>query len=110
MLDCVNESDPNALAHVDDAGQKKDLSAAEAVVLRCLSYFGLPRDELCQVAKSAPEKMLMAGFLRHQLPVSAAWIAETLCMGHYAIVSKAVKFYDDAEGGWAEKKVDILLL
>jgi len=112
MLDCINELDPDALKHVDDAQQKRDLSAAaaEAVVLKCLTYFGMRREALCRVAKSAPEKMLVAGLLRYKFPVSAAWIAETLCMGHYTIVSKAVKFYDEAQGGWAEKKRDIINL
>lgn len=109
MLDCINEGDPNALKRVDDAEQKKDLSeaAAEAVVSRCLSYFGLRREELPRMAKSAPEKRLMAGLLRHAFPVSAAWIARELSMGHYTSVSKAVSFYDQAEGAWAEKKAAI---
>ena len=84
--------------------------AAEAVVLKCLTYFGMRREALCRMAKSAPEKMLMAGLLRYKFPVSASWIAQTLCMGHYTIVSKAVKFYDEAQGEWAEKKRDIIKL
>jgi len=109
MLDCIQESDPNALKHVDDAEQKKDLgeAAAEAVMLRCLSYFGLRREELPRMTKSAPEKRLMAGLLRYTFPVSAVWIAQELSMGHYTSVSKAVRFYDQAEGAWAEKKADI---
>lgn len=112
MLDCINEGDPNALKHVDDAEQRKDLSAAaaNAVVLRCLVYFGLRCEELPRLAKSAPEKLLMAGLLRYTFPVSAAWIAHELSMGHYTSVSKAVKFYDKAEGEWAEKKADIVKL
>jgi hypothetical protein len=112
MLDCINEGDPNALKHVDDAEQKKDLSeaVAEAVVLRCLSYFGLRREELPRMAKSAPEKRLIAGLLRYTFPVSAVWIAQELSMGHYTSVSKGVRFYDQAEGAWAEKKADLLKL
>jgi len=110
MLDCINESDPNALKHVDDAEQKRDLSenSADAVLLRCLNYFGLSCAELPRMAKSAPEKQLMAGLLRYTFPVSAAWIAQKLSMGHYTSVSNAVRFYDKAEKEWAEKKADIL--
>ena len=110
MLDCIKESDPDALTHVDDAEQKRDLSeaAAEVVLLKCLTYFGIQREELSRIAKSAPEKMLIAGLLRYYFPVSAAWIAEVLSMGHYTTVSKAMRFYDEAEGKWAKKKSDIL--
>ena len=111
-LKALRELQKRLAKHVDDAQQKMDLSAvaAEAVVLKCLTYFGMRREALCRMAKSAPEKMLMAGLLRYKFPVSASWIAQTLCMGHYTIVSKAVKFYDEAQGEWAEKKRDIIKL
>jgi REP element-mobilizing transposase RayT len=110
MLECIKENDPDALSHVDDAEQKRDLSemAAEAVLLECLEYFGMRRDELPRVAKSAPEKMLMAGLLRYYYPVSAAWIAGILFMGHYTTVSRAVRFFDDPGADWEREKMEIL--
>jgi REP element-mobilizing transposase RayT len=95
MLECIKDGNPNALRHVDEAEQKRDLSeaAAEAVLLKCLNHFGMRRDKLSRVAKSAPEKMLTAGLLRYYYPVSAAWIAEALCMGHYTTVTRAVRFF-----------------
>lgn len=110
MLECIKEGDPDALKHVDDAEQKRDLSetAAEAVLLKCLKHFGMRRDELSQVAKSAPEKMLIAGLLRYDYPVSAAWIAEVLSMGHYTTVSRAVRFFDDPGADWERGKQEIL--
>ena len=106
MLDCIHEGDPNALKHVDDAEQKKDMSeaAAEAVMLRCLSYFGLRRGELPRMAKSAPEKRLIAGLPRYTFPVFAVWIAQELLMGHYTSVSKAVRFYDQVEGAGQRRR------
>ena len=52
----------------------------------------------------------MVGLLRYTFLVSDAWIAHELSMGHYTSVSKVVKFYDKAEGDWAEKKADIVKL
>jgi REP element-mobilizing transposase RayT len=110
MLECIKDGDPNALRHVDEAEQKRDLSeaAAEVVLLKCLNHFGMRRDELPRVAKSAPEKMLMAGLLRYYYPVSAAWIAEALCMGHYTTVTRAVRFFDNPGADWEKEKGEIL--
>ena len=110
MLDCIAVGNPDALKHVDDAEQKKDLgeAAAEVVLLKCVSHFGIQREELPRIAKSAPDKLLIAGLLRYNFPVSAAWVAGVLVMGHYTTVSRAMKFYDKAEGEWAKKKAAIL--
>lgn len=110
MLHCITEGDSDALNRVDDAEQRRDLSeaAAEAVLLKCLSHFGIQRKELPRIAKSAPEKMLIAGLLRYNFPVSAAWVADVLSMGHYTTVSRAMKFYDKAEGEWAKRKEEVL--
>jgi REP element-mobilizing transposase RayT len=110
MLECIKDGNPNALRHVDEAEQKRDLSeaAAEAVLLKCLNHFGMRRDELPRVAKSAPEKMLMAGLPRYYYPVSAAWIAEALCMGHYTTVTRAVRFFDNPGADWGKEKGEIL--
>ena len=112
MLECIHDGDPNALRHVDDAEQKRDLSeaAAEVVLLKSLNRFGMRRDKLSRVAKSAPGKMLTAGLLRYYYPVSAAWIAEALSMGHYTTVTRAVRLFDDPGEDWEKEKGDILKL
>jgi hypothetical protein len=35
-------------------------------------------------------------------------IAQELCVGHYTSVSKVVKFHDEVEGVWAERKAEII--
>jgi hypothetical protein len=53
-------------------------------------------------------KMLIAGLLRYHYPVSVEWVSEQLCMGHFTTVSRAMRFYDEAEGIWKREKRQIL--
>ena len=110
MLECIQESDPSALRHVDDADQKRDLgeAAARAMLDRCLEYFKLVPDELHRLPKSDPRKMLIAGLLRYHFPVSASWISQALSMGHYTTVSRAMRFFDKPDGEWRRDKKRIL--
>lgn len=110
MLECIGETDPQALRHVDDADQKRDLGqvAALNVVDHCLVHFDLTRDALPRLPKSDPRKMLIAGLLRYRFPVSTAWVAETLCMGHYTTVSRAMRFFDEPGRAWGVEKNRIL--
>lgn len=93
-----------------DAEQKRDLTeaAAERVLLKCLKHFEIRPDELPRLAKSCPEKMLIAGLLRYHYPVRAEWVSRQLVMGHFTTVSRAMRFYDEATGEWAKDKARIL--
>jgi REP element-mobilizing transposase RayT len=110
MTDCLEEQGKAQLRSLVDAEQKRDLNEASAsiVLKRCLKHFGVKPNELPRMPKSAPEKMLAAGLLRYHYPVSATWVSEKLVMGHFTTVSRAMKFYDDAEGKWAKEKQRIL--
>lgn len=110
MLECIGETDPQALRHVDDADQRRDLgeTAALSMLDRCLAHFGLSRDELPHLPKSDPRKMLIAGLLRYHFPVSTSWVAESLCMGHYTTVSRAMRFFDEPVSVWSAEKEHIL--
>ncbi|QHI68698.1 transposase [Tichowtungia aerotolerans] len=110
MVSCLEENGKAHLKSLVDAEQKRDLTeaAAEAVLQKCLAYFRIEQDGLCRMAKSAPEKMLIAGLLRYHYPVRAEWVSGRLVMGHFTTVSRAMKFYDQAEGEWLKNKEQIL--
>ena len=112
MLECIQEDAPDALCRIDDVGQKRDLGerAAEAVLDLCLAHFKLSRDELPHLPKSDPRKMLTAGLLRYRFPVSVAWTSQTLSMGHYTTVSRAMRFFDNPDEEWMSDKRAVLKL
>ena len=94
----------------EELEQKRDVSeaAAGAVLNQCLAYFKLDRSDLVRLAKSDPRKFLMAGLLRYHYPVGVQWLSEHLVMGHFTTVSRAMRFYDEAEGIWATEKQRII--
>jgi REP element-mobilizing transposase RayT len=96
--------------HPEELEQKRDVSEAAAgeVLNQCLDFFKLDCRELPRLAKSDPRKFLIAGLLRYHYPVRAQWVSEQLGMGHFTTVSRAMRFYDEAEGVWATAKQQIL--
>jgi hypothetical protein len=110
MTVCLEEQGKSHLKSLVDAEQKRDLTeaAANAVLDQCLTHFKLRPEDLTRIAKSAPEKMLIAGLLRYHYPVRTEWVSERLVMGHFTTVSRAMKFYDQVEGKWAREKKKIL--
>ncbi len=94
----------------EELEQKRDLSEAAAteVLNKCLAYFKLDQSDLSRLAKSDSRKFLIAGLLRYHYPVRAQWVGAQLVMGHFTTVSRAMKFYDEAEGVWGEEKDQIL--
>lgn len=110
MAECLEAQGKAHLKSLVDVEQKRDLSeaAAQVVLKKCLDHFEIKPDELPRLPKSAPVKMLIAGFLRYHYPVGAEWVSKQLAMGHFTTVSRAMRFYDDADGKWAKKKQQIL--
>ena len=94
----------------EELEQKRDLSEAAAgeVLNKCLACFKLDRSDLPRLAKSNPRKFLIAGLLRYHYPVRTPWVSDQLVMGHFATVSRAMRFYDEAKGVWAIEKQQIL--
>jgi REP element-mobilizing transposase RayT len=94
----------------EELEQKRDMSeaAASEILDKCLVWFKLDRLDLWRLAKSDPRKFLIAGLLRYHYPVRAQWVSEQLVMGHFTTVSRAMRFYDEAEGIWAIEKQQIL--
>jgi len=106
MRDCLLEQGKRP----EEAEQKRDVSeaAAEKVLRQCLAHFELKRSDLPRLAKSDPRKFLIAGLLRYHYPVKVQWVSDQLVMGHFTTVSRAMRFYDEAEGKWAIEKKKIL--
>jgi REP element-mobilizing transposase RayT len=94
----------------EELEQKRDLSEAAAadVLNKCLEYFKLDQADLISLAKSDARKFLIAGLLRYHYPVRAQWVSEQLVMGHFTTVSRAMKFYDEADGALLNEKNQIL--
>jgi len=94
----------------EELEQKRELSeaAADKVLGECLNHFGLEFSDLSNLPKSDPRKFLIAGLLRYHYPVRARWVSEKLVMGHFTTVSRAMKFYGQAEGKWLKEKKQIL--
>ena len=78
------------------------------MIEKCLKYFKISEDDLATLSKSDPRKMMIAGLIRYHYPVSVFWVSNRLAMGHFTTVSRAMHFYDRAEGVWEKKKRRIL--
>jgi putative transposase len=65
-------------------------AAAEAQLQRALPLLGLDTTTLRQLGKGAPEKVVLAWWLRQYTTVPLRWVSERLGMGHYSRVTQAV--------------------
>lgn len=110
MIERLDKSGKKSFKNLTDIYQKRDLgeSAASLVIEKCLQYFGLSENDLPTLSKSDPRKMMIAGLIRYHYPVSVFWVSNKLAMGHFTTVSRAMHFYDRAEGAWEKKKRRIL--
>jgi hypothetical protein len=50
----------------------------------------LSADALTKMPKSAPEKVVLAWWLRQRTTVPLRWVSERLVMGHFSRVSQAI--------------------
>jgi energy-coupling factor transporter ATP-binding protein EcfA2 len=72
------------------AKARHDLVAAEHAVARALRILGLSEVALVQLAKGAPEKVVLAWWVRQRTTAPLRWVSQRLGMGHYSRVSQAV--------------------
>lgn len=70
---------------------------AEAAIKKWLGSLDLTKKSLNEFRKSAPEKQVMAWWLRTHTVVSANWISDQLQMGHRVNVARAVKIVGTGE-------------
>ena len=110
MTECLETEGRAHLKSLVDVEQKRDVgeAAAKVALNKCLAHFNLEPADLARMPKSHPQKMLIAGLLRYHFPVRAGWVGQQLAMGHFTTVSRAMRFYDEAEGLWRKEKRQIL--
>ena len=77
-------------SHSGQAKAAHDEAAAEKALCQALKALGCDESDLAQMAKSAPEKMVLAWWLRQRTTVGLRWVSERLRMGHFTRVSQAV--------------------
>jgi hypothetical protein len=65
-----------------------DEAAAGRLLADGLALVGLSGVALGELARRAPEKQVLAWWLRERTTVSLAWLSERLAMGHYTRVSR----------------------
>ena len=77
-------------SHSGGAQRAHGAAAAEKLLVAGLAAFGLSRQDLTDLPKNAPEKTVLAWWLRERTTVSLHWVSQELEMGHYTRVTQAV--------------------
>jgi len=77
-------------SHSGPARAAHDAAAAEQQLTAALKRLDLSEASLTELPKGAPEKVVLAAWLRERTTVSLRWVAERLGMGHYTRVTQAV--------------------
>jgi hypothetical protein len=77
-------------SHSGGARRTHGETAARKLVVKGLAALELSQSELEDLPKGAPEKTVLAWWLRERTTVSLRWIGEMLAMGHYTRVTQAV--------------------
>ena len=72
------------------AKERHDLAAAERALADGLRALELSEGQLAQLARGAPEKVVLAWWLRQRTTVPLRWVTQRLEMGHYSRVTQAV--------------------
>jgi putative transposase len=77
-------------SHSGEAKAAHDAAAAEQELQRALRALGLNEVGVERMPKGAPEKVVLAWWLRRRTTVSLRWVSERLGMGHYTRVTQAI--------------------
>ena len=77
-------------SHSGAARTAHDEAAVERAFKLALRVFGLSEETMKALPKSAPEKQVLAWWLRQRTTVSLGWLGERLGMGHYTRVSQGI--------------------
>jgi len=78
-------------SHSGEAKAAHDEAAAERELQRALQVLGLNEEVVERTPKGAPEKLVLAWWLRRRTTVSLRWVSERLGMGHYTRVTQAIR-------------------
>jgi hypothetical protein len=90
-------------SHSGGAQRAHGEAAAEKLLVAGLAAFGLSRNNLVALPKSAPEKTVLAWWLRARTTVPLRWVSQELEMGHYTRVTQAVSRLKRKTGRKLEK-------
>jgi hypothetical protein len=90
-------------SHSGQAKAAHDEAAAEKALHEALEYLGSSGAQLDQMPKSAPEKSVLASWLRQRTTVPLRWVSEHLAMGHFTRVSQAITQVKSRPGGKHEQ-------
>jgi hypothetical protein len=77
-------------SHSGPAKWAHEQSAAEQQLKRGLAALGLESQALAALPKGAPEKLVLAWWVRRRTTVPLRWVSERLAMGHYSRVTHAL--------------------
>jgi hypothetical protein len=77
-------------SHSGEAKAAHGEAAAEKALRDALGVLELGGGELERMPRSAPEKLVLAWWLRQRTTVPLRWVSERLAMGHISRVSQAV--------------------
>jgi REP element-mobilizing transposase RayT len=77
-------------SHSGEAKAAHDEAAGERELKRALGEFGMSEAVMKGLPKSAPEKKVLAWWLRQRTTVSLRWLSERLAMGHFTRVSQGI--------------------
>src|SRR5580704_3327382 len=90
-------------SHSGGARRAHGEAAAQKLLADGLVALGLGTGDLRKLPKSAPEKTVLAWWLRERTTVSLRWVSEELVMGHYTRVTQAVSRLKRKPGRELEK-------
>ena len=92
LLDKTVEKLRGKNSHAGDAVRAHHQGEAERILSILAGELGLPetRNELMNLKKSDPRKVICAALVKRRTAVSNDWIAERLAMGHPAAMSQHV--------------------
>ena len=81
---------PEAVPHRLDISKNQEPTPFLSFFLeRAFRVLGLKQQSVA-LSGSAPEKVVLAWWLRRRTTVSLRWVSQRLCMGHYTRVTQAV--------------------
>jgi len=90
-------------SHSGPAKVAHDQAAAEQRLEQALPALGLDRRVLEELPNGAPEKLVLAWWLRENTTVTLRWVTERLGMGHYTRVTQAISRMSRHPGRKLEK-------
>ncbi|MDA1274644.1 MAG: hypothetical protein O2960_11430, partial [Verrucomicrobia bacterium] len=100
MLDWIEQRAGKAFDSSDRAAKRAhDERTAEKRVAAGLKAVGLEKKDLDRIPKGAPEKLVLAWWLKRSTTVSRQWISERLAMGHPTRVTSAGRDVQGAKDG-----------